>query len=460
MCVPKIPSLLITISPKHPFVLHLLHLDPVSVSKSKIGTPLHSTIHVGYVFAPRRNSTTCTSYIAKKEKFKDYFIVADTHMTPHTITASIAMRGEGAVWSLTTVYGPQSVSKKLLFIEELKLLQPVVKPEWVLLGDFNLITWASDKNNSNINRRLFGKFRGALDFLHLQEINLGGRRFTWSNEQENPVLTKIDHVFCSDDWDMMFPNALLLAVPTLCSDHAPLFLQGAPPRTRKISFKFEEFWLQAPGFHETVAHAWNKPVFSTDALRRIHIKLSRAAKALKKWQKEKFGNLDCQLAIIKEVMWCLDLTEEDRPLSAEERDLRRHLKSCYLGHLTVQKIKMRQRSRLIWIKTADANTKLFHIRVNDRRRRNYIQQLQTQAGLAITRADKEKELLEHFHGHLGVAAAGTRAIDWAAFGGQARDLSHLDADFTETEIKEAMFSISSVTAPGPDGFIGAFFKSC
>ncbi|XP_014751138.1 uncharacterized protein LOC106865512 [Brachypodium distachyon] len=307
----------------------------------------------------------------------DFFVLSGIHFTTHSITATVTMRSEGIPWSLTLVYGPQSDAEKLLFIDELRLLEPVVKAEWVLLGDFNIITKAADKNNTNINRRLIGKFLGPLNFLQLKEISLGGRCFTWSNEQENPVLTKIDHIFCTDDWDVLFPNALLQAVPTFCSDHAPLFLQGEPTRWHRPSFKFEQFWLQMPGFQDTVAGAWNKHVVAQDALRRIHIKLNRAAKALKKWQKERFGFLDYQLAIIKEVIWRIDIAEEERPLSMEEWGLRRHLKNNYLGHLSVQKVKLRQRSSLAWIKTGDANTKLFHIRVNDRRRKNFIQHLQT-----------------------------------------------------------------------------------
>ncbi|PNT63325.1 hypothetical protein BRADI_4g14215v3 [Brachypodium distachyon] len=108
----------------------------------------------------------------------DYFMLSDIHLTTHSITATVTMRSEGIPWSLTSVYGPQSDAEKLLFIDELRLLQPVVKAEWVLMGDFNLITKATDKNNTNINRRLIGKFRGALNFLQLKEISLGRRRFT------------------------------------------------------------------------------------------------------------------------------------------------------------------------------------------------------------------------------------------------------------------------------------------
>jgi hypothetical protein len=51
-------------------------------------------------------------------------------------------------------------------------------------------------------------------------------------------------------------------------------------------------------------------------------------------------------------------------------------------------------------------------------------------------------------------------INWAGLGYQPHDISELEADFTDDEIKHAIFSMPSVKAPGPDGFIGAFFKSC
>ncbi|PNT71080.1 uncharacterized protein LOC106866036 [Brachypodium distachyon] len=96
---------------------------------------------------------------------EDFFTISDVHLSAHSITVTVTMRSEGASWSLTSVYGQQGDPEKLLFIEELKLLEPVVKSEWILLGDFNVITKATDKNNTNINRRLIGKFRGALDVL-------------------------------------------------------------------------------------------------------------------------------------------------------------------------------------------------------------------------------------------------------------------------------------------------------
>ena len=146
-----------------------------------------------------------------------------------------------------------------------------------------------------------------------------------------------------------------------------LFLQGDNEVRHKPSFKFEEFWLRLPGFKDTVAAAWDRPVHATNPIRRIHIKLSRTAKALKKWQRESVGVLKTQIAIAKEVIWRLDLAEEGRPLSPTEQELRRRMKLSYLGLLSFQKIKLRQRSRLTRIRLCDVNSKFFHAKVNGRR---------------------------------------------------------------------------------------------
>jgi hypothetical protein len=167
-----------------------------------------------------------------------------------------------------------------------------------------------------------------------------------------------------------------------------------------------------------------------------------------------------QIATAKEIILRLDQAEEARPLSDEERDMRRQIKSSYLGLLSIQKIKLLQRSRLTWIRLGDANTKLFHSRANGRRRKVHIQSRTTATGTVITNDDKAEVLLQHFKGLLGTKATRHCSLDWASLDYTPHDLSDLDAPFSTREIWDAVFSLPSVKAPGPDGFIGAFFKSC
>lgn len=60
------------------------------------------------------------------------------------------------------------------------------------------------------------------------------------------------------------------------------------------------------GFQEMVGDTWSKPVHSSLPLKRLHIKLSRTAKAIKRWHKEKVGDTRLQLAIVKEILLQLE----------------------------------------------------------------------------------------------------------------------------------------------------------
>lgn len=115
----------------------------------------------------------------------------------------VTPRGDGQPWILTSVYGPRDDSEKQAFIEEIKHIHSLIYKPWLILEDFNLIYRACDKNNLNLNRRLMGSFRSALNHCDLKEIHLKGRKYTWSNKQENPTLEQIDRAFCNSDWDSL-----------------------------------------------------------------------------------------------------------------------------------------------------------------------------------------------------------------------------------------------------------------
>jgi predicted DNA-binding protein YlxM (UPF0122 family) len=68
----------------------------------------------------------------------------------------------------------------------------------------------------------------------------------------------------------------------------------------------------------TQSEVWTKPILATDVIRRLHIKLSRTAKALKLWEKARISNIKSQLAVAKEVLWQLDQAHKRRNLSQAE----------------------------------------------------------------------------------------------------------------------------------------------
>lgn len=217
----------------------------------------------------------------------NHFRLLSSSSTTNTISACIQSLQNGEEWSLTSVYGPQGNQEKEQFITELKEIRVNMLDKWLIAGDFNLIYKAQDKNNNSLNRRLMGLFRQAIEELELIELNLHGRKFTWTNAQANPTMTRIDRIFCSTAWEETCPTSHLQALPSTLSDHCPLILQGDTQVPKCRTFRFEAYWVQMPEFSKTVTQAWTKPLRESDPVRRLHIKLERTAVALKAWQKKK-----------------------------------------------------------------------------------------------------------------------------------------------------------------------------
>lgn len=194
-------------------------------------------------------------------------------------------------WWFTGVYGPQPDAQKLEFMEELRDVRAATHGPWVIAGDFNLIYRAADKNNSNLDRAMMGRFRHTLNILELREVELLGRRYTWSNERLCPTLVRLDRVFCTNEWDALYPNHVLQGSVAGVSDHCPLVLSLHNDKGHKGRFHFEKFWPSMEGFQEIVREAWSSIPPSPYPLQCMAAKLRATSKALQSWGEHRIGNV-------------------------------------------------------------------------------------------------------------------------------------------------------------------------
>jgi hypothetical protein len=104
---------------------------------------------------------------------------------------------------------------------------------------------------------------------------------------------------------------------------------------------------------------------------------------------------------------------------------------------------------------------LFYLRANGRKRKKHIQVLQTDQGSAFKHEDKAKEIDRHFGEVLGTKRARQLSLNWEVLGYPTFDLIDLEIEIIEEEVKAAIGSIlKENAAPGPDGFIAAFYQKC
>ena len=332
-----------------------------------------------------------------------------------------------------------------------------VSDKWLLIGDFNLILDASNKSNANLNRRLMCAFRDAIQELELRELNLRGRKITWSNDSTQ---IRIDRAFCTAEWDIMMPGCMLQVLSSLVSDHAPLLLSGTCAVQSYRGIKFETFWPRLQGFSQVVGQAWQRPLALQNPFLRLHTKLQRTGKKLKDWAKSKIGNIKLLMYAARQLIGILDVVQEFRQLSEEEIQLKRDLKIRFLGMAAVEKLRCKQASRLTSIRAAEANSKLFYLQAKGRKRKNFISELQEDDRILRSHGVKEGCLLNHFNRPFGSPPVRVETLNWEALGLPHVNLEHLEEEFSEEEIQAAVKELKSDKAPGPDGFIGLFYKSC
>jgi len=96
---------------------------------------------------------------------------------------------------------------------------------------------------------------------------------------------------------------------------------------------------------------------------------------LKKWNKEVFGNVGVQKNEMEKGLSELDMIAEERPLSEEENIKREEYSRSLEMSIYLEEVSWRQKSRALWLKDGDNNTKFLHRLANSHRRHNSIETL-------------------------------------------------------------------------------------
>jgi DNA repair ATPase RecN len=230
---------------------------------------------------------------------------------------------------LTTVYGPCQGPDRDEFVQWLNNLHFEEDDNWMIMGDFNFYRSLSDRNKSGGNMNDIMIFNEIISNLGLLEIPLKGRKFTWSNMQDEPLLEQIDWVFTSVNWIFEFPNTLLLPMARPTSDHIPCKIQIGTSIPKAQVFRFENFWVDHPGFFDLVKSVWATEVNAPNSASRISAKFKLLRAALKKWGK-KLSNLNNLLKNCNNTLEVLDALEEQRTLFIQEYNFRAILKAHIL----------------------------------------------------------------------------------------------------------------------------------
>ncbi|KAL2336043.1 hypothetical protein Fmac_010489 [Flemingia macrophylla] len=365
---------------------------------------------------------------------------------------------QGVLLNIAFVYASTCYnSRKALWSTLSDLAVQHVGP-WLYLGDFNVVLGAHEKMGGLPPRATAcSDFVNWISHLGLIDVLTKGSPFTWSNGSAGAGLVKqrLDRLLCNRDslvaWDAISCSTL----PKLCSDHHPLLASVSKSHQLcKSHFKFHLMWSLHQDCREVVSRAWHSAE-TPCAMRNLLLKLQNVKLALKAWNTETFGNVHSRVRVASDDL----LNIQKDPCHSQEDEAKAQHR--LMVALSYEEAFWKEKARLKWFQEGDQNTSFFFQIVKARWLSNNLAKLTHGSRVADTPQSIEELTVDFFQNFFSADSncSPNELIDTVVPKVVSPSNNYfLTQDPSCDEVKQAVFAMHGLGAPGPDGFGGLFYQ--
>ncbi|GLT80127.1 hypothetical protein SLA2020_515820 [Shorea laevis] len=360
---------------------------------------------------------------------------------------------------ITFVYVQPHGELKNVFWETVAALTPSITGKWIAMGDFNDIISVDEASPRAVGRFARAqKFRDRLDKCGLQSKDALGCAFTWIRKSNGRIILRerLDRALFNFAALEAFPDAKLLNLPRLCSDHHPIMLciDTLQPSSRcSKPLRFEAAWLTHANFGVVFSEAWLANAHS------LTMAISSVREACTQWNKNVFGDLFHKKRHLHARLTGIQ-NSQHYLTSQFLQSLEVELLDEYHKVLHAEELFWCQKSRHDWIASGDQNTRFYHASTIIRRGRNRISTLKIDGTWVYDPQLLKQHVHEFFQGLFAKKATQATSHTYSEFqpGLSAIDNASLLAPISIDEVKFALFSMKGLKSPGPDGIQPIFYQ--
>lgn len=232
-------------------------------------------------------------------------------------------------------------------------------------------------------------FGQLLEDHHWIDLPSTKLQFTWKNNRsgDQSLARRLDHFIMKEGLCSLFPRARQWVGSGGISDHRPIFLEiEARQQAQNAPYKFNATWLRDPSYLKLITDYWNAHPISenTDPVNGLVRNLSEIKGKSREWAKTKRKQDDQILSQAEQAIEALEENSDGTYISPKQKTLFEDLIKRRSQILRDREDSWRLRSRAIWLKEGDENSKFFHRFANGRKAINTIWELKDEQGHQVS----------------------------------------------------------------------------
>ena len=295
--------------------------------------------------------------------------------------------------------------------------------------------------------------------MAFKDLGYCGPDFTWCNMKEgsNRISLCLDRALANSEWLDHFKDPKVHHLVESTSDHCILITTDSPlpGYKRKRRFHFEAMWAKRDECREVIEAAWSSGTLAVTP-DGIASNLQRCEIALTNWNRNVVGNIPKKIQEKKRALNSLSMIDRGTR-GAEVNQLKREINEL----LDCEETIWRQRSKTHWYREGDQNTKFFHARASERRKKkNTILGLWNDGGVWCESKDNiVATAISYFKKIYSTSSpCGISEVTCAVPRCVTEDMNaELTKVFTRDEVTNALKQLHPTKAPGLDGMSAIFF---